>query len=201
MAAHLKRINPKANIRVLTEDVVTQKAASVLLDRDVVFLCTDNHWSRSVVNQIAYQYFIPTINMGVRIDMRDKTIIGAKGVVDVLRPDLPCLWCTQSLSADRIAAESLPIKERQERIREGYVENVGTAAPAVVSLTTTVAGLSVSTFLQLLTGFMNESGQVQRLNYYIQEGIVRRGSTSIQEKCICKNVRGCGDLCKLSTLF
>ncbi len=200
VAAHLKRINPNANIRALTEDVVMQKTASALLDRDLIFLCTDNHWSRSVMNQMVYQYFIPTINMGARIDAPEKRIIGATGVVDVLRPDLPCLWCSQALRSERIAAESLPAKERAERVREGYVENIGSTAPSVVSLTTTVASLSVTKFLQLLTGFMGEYGHVQRLNYRILEGVVSRGSTQIQEKCICKKVRGYGDLRTLNTL-
>ena len=200
VAAHLKRINPKATIYPLAEDVVKHKTASALLDRDLIFLCTDNHWSRSIVNEIAYQYFIPTINMGVRIDAPKKKITGAAGVVDVLRPDLPCLWCSQSLNADRIAAEGLPPAERRQRLREGYAENVGTATPSVISLTTTASSLSVTAFLQLLTGFMGEYGEIQRLNYRILEGTVSRGKTTLRDQCVCRKVRGYGDLRKLSTL-
>lgn len=200
VAAHLKRINPKATIYPLAEDVVKHKTASALLDRDLIFLCTDNHWSRSIVNEIAYQYFIPTINMGVRIDAPKKKITGAAGAVDVLRPDLPCLWCSQLLNADRIAAEGLPPAERRQRLREGYAENVGTATPSVISLTTTASSLSVTAFLQLLTGFMGEYGEIQRLNYRILEGTVSRGKTTLRDQCVCRKVRGYGDLRKLSTL-
>jgi hypothetical protein len=199
VAKHLKRINPNATIRAIVEDVVSQKGASTLLDRDIVFLCTDNHWSRAVVNEIVYQYFIPTINMGVRIDTKDEAILGA-GAVDVLRPDLPCLWCRGAVRAEQVSAESTPVKERQELIREGYAENVETNAPSVISLTTTVSSLSVTIFLQLITGFMGELGQIQRLNYDVLHGTVRRGISQVLDKCICKKVRGYGDLRKLNVL-
>lgn len=200
VARHLKRINPKAIVRAVPENVVMRDTANLLFDRDIIFLCTDNHWSRSIVNELAYQYFIPTINMGVRIDAPDRVITGGSGVVDVLRPDLPCLWCKGSVSAERITAESIPVEERGKLIREGYAENVGTNAPSVVSLTTTISALSVSVFLQLITGFMGEYGEIQRLNYDILNGTVRRGTTQILDKCICKKVRSYGDLRRLSVL-
>lgn len=200
VAHHLKHINPKVNVIALKEDVVTKKGVSALLDRDIIFLCTDNHWSRAVVNRLAYQYFIPVINMGVRVDAKDGGILGASGVIDILRPDLPCLWCSGAVRSDRVATESTPQQERRERVREGYVQDVGTNAPSVVSLTTAVSGLAVTCFLQLLTGFMKENGAIQRLNYHICSGEVRRGATQKLDKCICKSVRGFGDLKKLDVL-
>lgn len=194
VARHLKNINPKVTLCPICKDIVMPDAARVLLDRDIIFLCTDNLWSRSVVNELSYRYFIPIINMGVRIDARDGIIIGATGVVDVIRPDLPCLWCKGALDADRIAAESLPIGERNSRIREGYVQDVGSLAPSVVSLTTTVSGFAVTTFLQLVTGFMGQPGSVERLNYDICSNRVNPGRTKGLDKCICKKVRAHGDL-------
>ena len=187
-------------LRAVPKNVVMHDTTNFLLDRDIIFLCTDNHWSRAIVNEVTYQYFIPTINMGVRIDAPDRIITGASGIVDVLRPDLPCLWCNESVRAERITAESMPAEERRVLIREGYVENVGIEAPSVVSLTTTVSGLSVTAFLQLMTGFMGEYGIIQRLNYDIIAGTVRRGITQVKDKCVCKKVRGYGDLRKLSVL-
>jgi len=194
VARHLKNINPKVMVRAVSQDIVSQNAERILLDRDIIFLCTDNHWSRAVVNEVSYRYFIPTINMGVRIDAREGIIIGAAGVMDVLRPDLPCLWCKGSVNGERIAAESLPAEERRLRIREGYVQDVGSQAPSVVSLTTTISGFAVTAFLQLITGFMKESGCIERLNYDICYGTVTRGNTKPQDKCVCKKIRGYGDL-------
>jgi hypothetical protein len=196
---HLGAIRPDAQIRAVPLNVVLEDAAASLLDRDVIFLCTDDHWGRSVVNQIAYQYLVPTINVGMSIRATDGKITDALGVVDVLRPDLPCLWCRQFLRADRIAAESMPRKERHAREREGYVEGLETA-PSVVSITTAISAMAVTQFLQLLTDFMGPEGAIARLNYYIMDGTVRRGSSTILTGCICTKVRAFGDLKRLPTL-
>ncbi|MCL5962724.1 MAG: ThiF family adenylyltransferase [Chloroflexi bacterium] len=191
---HLKRINPDAMINTIQDSVVRNSACSALLDRDVIFCCTDDNWGRSVINQVAYQFLIPVINMGMRIDSKDEKIAGAAGSVHVLRPGKPCLWCYEFLRADRIRAESLPSTERDSLLREGYVENVDTPAPSVVPLTTTVAGLAVTQFLQLVTDFMGPGGDVSCLQYFMMEGIVRRGTRGTNTGCICQAVKGYGDL-------
>jgi hypothetical protein len=202
LQAHLKKINPEIKIQAIPKNVVLTDVAARLLDRDFIFLCTDDHWGRSIVNQIAYQYLIPTINLGMHIasDEKDGKISDGAGVVDVLRPDLPCLWCRQYLRADRIAAESMPKNARQSREREGYVENIQTPTPSVVSITTTLSGMAVTLFLQLVTDFMGSNGDIARLNYQILEGTVRRGRATIPKECVCKKVKGFGNLKTLPTL-
>lgn len=196
---HLLSVRPHTTVRAVPTSVVIESAASALLDRDVIFLCTDEHWGRSIVNQVSYQYLIPTINLGMSVRAKEGKISGAVGVVDVLRPGLPCLWCRQFLRADRIAAESMPRKDREARAREGYVDGVETA-PSVVSVTTTIAGLAVTQFLQLLTDFMGPAGEVARLNYNVMDGTVRRGTSTILDRCICKKTKAFGDLKRLPVL-
>lgn len=200
VASHLKKINSKANIQSIPKNVVLQDTATKLLDRDVVFLCTDDYWGRSIVNQIAYQYFIPTINIGIRIAVKDGIISGASGAIDILRPDIPCLWCKGFLRADRIAAESMPSSARKSLKREGYVEDIDTPAPSVMSITTALSGMAVTLFLQQITDFMGPAGEIARSNYFIMEGIVGRGNAAILRECVCSKVRGFGDLKALPTL-
>ena len=200
VARHLRRINSAIRLRTIPLNVVHPDAVALLLDRDVVFLCTDDHWGRAMVNQVAYQYLVPTINLGMRIDAPKHRLTGARGVVDLLQPDTPCLWCKGSIRANRIAAESMPDDQRQALEREGYAEGVGTQAPSVISVTTTLAGLGASVFLQLVTGFMGEGGRFSRLNYDILEGTVSRGKTPTLEGCICRRVRGRGHLEPLPTV-
>jgi hypothetical protein len=200
VARHLRSINPEARIESIPLNVVLKEAAVALRDRDVIFLCTDDHWGRSIVNEIAYQYLIPTINLGVRISAQDGKILHGVGAVDVLRPDKPCLWCSQFLRAERIAAESTPKSKRALLEREGYVEGLDTLAPSVVSVTTAVSGLAVGLFLQIVTDFMGATGEITRLNYNIMDGTVRRGETSTATPCVCTKVRGFGDLRSLSTV-
>jgi hypothetical protein len=200
VAQHLRRINPQANVQAIPKNVVTQEAATSLLDRDVIFLCTDDHWGRAMVNQIAYQYFVPTINLGIRIDSSGGQISHAIGVIDLLRPGTPCLWCRQFLSAARIAAESTPSRDRQSLQREGYVENIDTPAPSVVSLTTAVSGMAVNIYFQLLTDFMGPMGNLHRLNYNALDGTVRRGLIPLAAQCLCQKVKGFGGLKTLPTV-
>lgn len=200
IAAHLERIRPKSHIQIVPRNVVLREAAERLLDRDIVFLCTDDHWGRSIVNQICYQYFIPTINLGVNIAAENERISGAAGAADVLRPDNPCLWCSQFLRADRIAVESMPRSARRSLEREGYVEGIDTPAPSVVSVTTALSGMAVTLFLQLVADFMGPGGDIARLNYNIMDATVRRGRALIPNECVCKKVRGFGDLKPLPLL-
>lgn len=199
--SHLQKINPKANILAIQGDVVHHENASRLLDRDVIFLCTDEHWGRSIVNQIAYQYLIPTINLGLRIDSDKGIIKGAAGGVDILTPDKPCLWCRGFLSSDRIHAESLPKAERKALLREGYVEDIDTPTPSVINFTSTLASLAVTQFLQLITDFNQADPIPDRMNYFIQENEVSEGNVGgSQPSCICKKHKGFGELKSLNTL-
>ncbi|WKZ45868.1 MAG: ThiF family adenylyltransferase [Anaerolineales bacterium] len=200
VASNLRRINPNAQIRAITQNVVLSKTASLLLDRDVLFLCTDEHWGRSIVNQIAYQYMIPTINLGVRITSDAGVISHAIGTKDILRPDKPCLWCKQFLRSERIAAESMPIEERRNLLEQGYVEDIDSKTPAVISFTSSVASSAVSLFVHLLTNFMGDAGEISRINYDFLTGLSNRGITNIDKKCICQKVKGFGDLAPLPTL-
>jgi len=200
VARHLRRINPEARVRAIAGNVAYDEVARELLDRDCIFLCTDDHWGRSVVNQLAYQYLVPVINVGVRIAAKGGRIEGATGVIDVLRPDLPCLWCKGFLDPARIAAESQPEQDHQTLRQEGYVEGLESGQPAVVGMTTTMAGHAVSLFLHLITGFMGPGGNVQRLNWDVMTAEMRRGRTPISDGCICQKIKGRGDLAVRPTL-
>ncbi|MBI3892752.1 MAG: ThiF family adenylyltransferase [Candidatus Wallbacteria bacterium] len=194
VAEHLRAINPHARIRAFRADVTEASAARRLLDCDVIFACTDEHWGRAVLNQIAYQYLIPVVNLGVAIDGPEGTITGAVGVVQVLRPGLGCLWCGNYLNSERIRAESLPPDARQALEAEGYLRGVAEPAPSVVTITTAVAGLAGTLFLQLVTDFMASAGAVARINYFPLEAVAARGRVPVKTPCLCSKVKGKGDL-------
>jgi hypothetical protein len=197
---HMLKINPQARIVPYALNIVQEDAARALLDRDIIFLCTDDHWGRSVVNQIAYQYLIPVINLGIAIGSTNGEVMTGAGVIDILRPGKPCLWCSGFLRAEVIEAESIPQALREGLAREGYVEGLETRTPSVISMTTTIAGMATTQFLQIVTDFMRESGDVTRLNYNPLDGTVHRGKTGSRDNCICKKVQGFGDLKPLNTI-
>ena len=189
---HLIHINPEVNVKVFASHVQNDNVALNLRDRDIIFLCTDDHWGRAIVNQVCYQYFIPTINMGVRIDSHENRITGGAATVDVLRPDKACLWCKKAINPDRIAAEALPAEERASR--GSYVQGLDTKAPMVVPFTTLAASMAMSCFLQMVTDYLGEDGDGESYRFFIVDTEVRRGVTAISEDpCICKKCRGKGD--------
>lgn len=194
---HLLRINPEAEVRTFPSHVQDGDVALMLRDRDVIFLCTDDHWGRAVINQICYQYFIPTINMGVRIDSRDNRISVGVATVDVLRPDSACLWCKKALDPDRIAAEALPASERASR--GSYVQGLDTKAPMVIPFTTLAASMAMSRFLQIVTDYVGEQSEGESQRYFIMENEISHCTTSIsKDPCICKKGRAMGDLMKIN---
>lgn len=198
VARHLRRISPKLRVQAIHGDVTNKSVAHALLDRDLIFTCTDNHhWGRAVLNQIAYQYLIPVINVGVALDGEEGTIRGGLGMVQVLRPGLGCLWCAGYLDSTRIRDEALPVDERRRLEAEGYARGVDGNAPSVVTLTTTIAGMAGTQFLQLVTDFMGEAGEVSRLNHFVLEGVIARGTVAPRPDCLCSKVKGRGDLTSL----
>lgn len=197
VASHLKKINPRVRVRAIKQNVILDTVAPLLLDRDIIFLCTDEHWGRSIVNQLAYQYLIPTINVGVKISSTNGTITNAVGALDVLRPDVACLWCKQFLRSKRISAESTPISKRQSLLEEGYVEDLATKEPSVISFTSSVASSATSIFLHMFTNFMGESGNISRISFDFLTGVSRRGITQIDKNCICLKAKGKGDFMPL----
>lgn len=119
------------------------------------------------------------------------------GVVQVLRPGHGCLWCCGFLSSDRIRAESLSPEERQALEAEGYLVGIDESAPSIVTVTTTVAALASTWFIQLATDFMGEAGDLSRQNYDLLTGEVRRGRISPQQTCVCQKVKAKGDLAEI----
>lgn len=194
IAKRLRSIAPRIKTNLSNENVVKKEACRLLLDRDVIFSCTDDHWGRALLNQVAHQYLIPVINLGVRVDSKDGKISGAAGDVSILRPGKPCLWCYGFLNPERIRSESLPTDVRDGLLREGYVQGIDDKSPSVVSLTTTVSGLAVTLFLQLLTDFMGIEGDIALQKYNIMEGDVRRGTAAVKPDCCCQSYKGYGDM-------
>jgi hypothetical protein len=94
----------------------------------------------------------------------------------------------------------MPEADRRTLAKEGYVEGLDTPAPSVIGINTAIAGHAVMLFLQLVTGFMGESGAVARLRYDAMDGTVRRGKTPIAKQCLCRQVRAYGDLRPLNTI-
>ncbi len=141
-------INPEARVREIVGDIVDEAQARGIGGYDFVFLCTDSHASRAVVGQAAYQYLVPTIDMGVSITVAEGRVSHITGRVQMLAPGLACLACTGALDAEQIRREMLT---PEQRAADPYVIGGQAPQPAVVSINSTMASLALTMFLGAVT--------------------------------------------------
>jgi molybdopterin/thiamine biosynthesis adenylyltransferase len=189
-----RRLKSGSRYSAVFESVTNSKGTTPLLQCDVVIGCTDNHWSRMVLNTLAYQYHVPVIDCGVEIQPGG----ASGGRVSWLYPGMPCLWCLDILDAERIRVEQLPDATRLDEVRRGYVRGLDEPAPAVVSVNGVIASLAVTELIARVTAFAGEpQSRPGNLMYRIRDGVVRRiAATSRPECLVCgrHGVQGAGDL-------
>jgi hypothetical protein len=178
------RINPDARIETRKESVLQARTARSLAAADFVFNCTDSHGSRAVINQVAYQYLVPTIDMGVVIAASQAKISHIVGRVQLLAPGVACMTCANLLQPEQIRRDLMTEFERQ---KDPYIPGGVEHAPAVISLNSTVASLAVTMFLNTA---INIPGAARFLNYDAITGVVRPAVCPVHPSCIVCSYRG-----------
>lgn len=172
-------INNKTNIHAIKGDVTYENIAKQLISCDFIFCCTDSHASRAVINQIAYQYFIPTIDMGVSISTKDGVVTYITGRVQMLSPGLGCLVCGNVLDGNTIRREMM--NEEQVKADPYFHSSIGEPEPAVISLNGTISSLAVTMFLGAVTNIPARA----KLQYYDGiKGTLRSAIQSQNPSCI-----------------
>ncbi|HUC36465.1 MAG TPA: ThiF family adenylyltransferase [Acidimicrobiales bacterium] len=188
-----RRTGRMTAITEISESVETREAAESLLRCDVVFGCTDNQVSRTILNVIAFQYYTPVMDLGVEL----QTTGAMGGRVTWLAPGGACLWCMGVLDAERVRVEQLTPELRADEEARGYIQGLDEPAPAVVSINGVVASLAVTEMLARFTGFAGRDSRSTLLLYRLVDGVVRRTSPSGRAGCpTCSKsgLLGAGDL-------
>lgn len=180
----VRRIHSGINVHALQESVLREATARKLLDCDLIFCCTDSHGSRAVLNQLSYQYLIPVIDTGVRIDALAGKISSVVGRVQLLSPGLPCLSCSGLLDSEQIRRDFLSDAERKA---DSYITGYSEPQPAVVSINGVVASLAVTMFLSAVAGVPSAG---RHLLYLVIESVVRRIGGEPAPNCIVCSARG-----------
>lgn len=170
-------INPDAVVRIVAGDIADDVVACELLDRDLIFGCTDSHASRAVLGQVAYQYLIPVIDMGVSLSVRAGRLAKITGRVQLLSPGLPCFSCLELLDGETIRREMLT---PEQRAADPYIEGAHEPQPSVISLNSTMSSLAVSMFLGAVTDAPLEASF---LRYDGIKGLVRPVAGAIDSDC------------------
>lgn len=198
VARHVNGLGFGTSADSLAADVRTEGVARRLLDLDLVISTTDTHSSRALVNQVAFQYYVPVIDVGVKVGTAtDGSVSGMPIEVRLLLPDEPCLWCLGVLNAERIREENLPADERERLRAEGYIQGVDGPQPSLAALNNVAASIAATLALQLATD--RDSG----LSAFILdpwELYLQPIEMTIDPECLCRHWRGRADATTLPTL-
>jgi molybdopterin/thiamine biosynthesis adenylyltransferase len=185
-------------VDVMCEDVRRETVLRRILDCDLVINTTDTQSSRAFLNQVSYQYYLPLIDVGVRVGTKlDGSVSGMPAEVRVLLPDNGCLWCRKVLDSQAIYEENLPQSERDKLAHEGYVQAVTGPQPSVIPLNYFGAAAATTTSLRLLSGQPVPSASVV---FDAWEQYVHRLNADVDPLCICKEWRGKGDSVQIAYL-
>jgi molybdopterin/thiamine biosynthesis adenylyltransferase len=171
-------INPGIHVEAAMDDVVDEAVAAKLLEVDFIFCCTDSMASRAVINQIAYQYLIPVIDIGVAINVRDGHIASVTGRVQMLTPGLGCLVCADGLDGQQVRWELMSTAQRRA---DPYFQNASVPQPAVMPLNGIVTSAAVAMFLSAVTGY---PGDARLLHYDGMRGSMRPQILRPRHRCI-----------------
>src|SRR5439155_2792487 len=104
-----------------------------------------------VLNQLAFQYLVPVVDVGVRIVQMHGTTRDAVAEVRLVGPGRTCLVCQGVLDPELVAAELMSSEDRDEYRRRGYVVGgIGEPVPSLVTMTSIAGTLGVSAAMSWL---------------------------------------------------
>lgn len=175
----IRMISPNAEVMAVCGNVLDLTTSRFLTDCDLVFCCPDSQGSRLVLNRLAYQHFIPVIDMGSEIICHDGAVEQIAGRVRLLSPGLGCLVCSNAL--DWLAV-SKDLRGEAHRAAGVYGADETVPQPSVMPLNSVAASLAVGMFLSVVTGLP------MRARYQLYDavrGVVRDAIPAREEKCVC----------------
>ncbi|MGD0992888.1 MAG: ThiF family adenylyltransferase [Gemmatimonadales bacterium] len=173
----IKALAPSAVVREIKDDVTKAKVAREVLKAAFFFCCTDSHGSRAVLTQLSSQYWVPGVDLGVRIDVSQDGAASVVGRVQMLAPGLPCLSCSGVLDPEQVRRD---LMTDAQRAQDPYIVGAHVPQPAVISFNVTAGGFAVTMFLAALIGTPGAS-RYQLLRF--DAGVVKSIACSPDPQC------------------
>jgi molybdopterin/thiamine biosynthesis adenylyltransferase len=189
---HLETLGLSTRVTTLAIDIRSEDAVRRLLDCDVVVNTTDTQSSRAFLNQVAYQYWLPVVDVGVRIGTTVSGAVSGMPVeVRVLLPDNGCLWCRKGvLDSETIYEENLPTREREKLAEEGYVQGLGQHQPSLAPLNYLASAIALLTMVRLYSG---QALPAASTVFDAWEQYVHPLPAEVDPDCVCSAWRGKAD--------
>jgi len=177
-------VNPAAVVEAIQGDVRDASIIRRLLDVDIFLSCTDSQGSRAALTQLAYQYLVPGIDVGVAIHVGPTGVSHVSGRVQMLAPGLACLLCAGVLDPELVRRDLLT---DEARAADSYIVGAAVPQPAVISLNSVASSLAVTMLLSAVTG-VPVATRHQRLR--LEAGVVSRVETAPAPSCPWCSPRG-----------
>jgi molybdopterin/thiamine biosynthesis adenylyltransferase len=175
-------------VNVYPQHITNLKIAKALRDCDMIFGCTDDEWGRSILCRMAIDYYVPVIDVGVKIDSIEGSIVSVQGRVTTLVPGTACLFCRGRITTEGVRAqviESFNPMQAEELRRQRYVPELQDNAPAVIAFTTAVASTAVGELLHRLTRFMGSERVSSKVIHFFDESKMRTNHVLPGYDCFC----------------
>ena len=151
-----------AKLQPIVGDVAWRSVAERLRDCDFIFLAADSMRARLVVNAIAHQYLVPSIQMGAKIRRGLRGgLEDAMSAVRHVRPGTGCLWCNGLIDPTQLAIEAKSDRERKE---QAY--GVQEPDPSVITLNAVAAAHAVNDFLFDFLGLRNGDAIYEHFHFF-----------------------------------
>ena len=190
----------------LATNVVEPAAAAALTRCDWIVLAADSQQARHLTNVIAHAYYIPVVQVGVKIPVDANT--GDVGeIFTAARRILPtsgCFWCNGLIDPTSLQLEALGAEGERAR---AYVGS-DAPAPSVVTLNGIAVSMALTEMLLSVTGLLEDPPNVETTTTYARflprVGRLHQDEPRRDEDCLyCGNtiesLRGRGDSAPLPT--
>jgi molybdopterin/thiamine biosynthesis adenylyltransferase len=148
-AAAIRAIMPGAAVEEIVGDVTFGAIARKVATSDFIFSCTDTEGSRAVLGQVAYQYLVPMVDVGVNIVVENGSVRYLEGRAQMFAPGLGCYVCGEQLDWQTVRRD---LQTEHHRREDPYFTGGGEPQPAVISLNGVVASFGVTMFLGVIAG-------------------------------------------------
>lgn len=183
---------PSAEVQGFQTSVEDSSIRPTLITADAIVICTDNTTSRAFLNQLAQQYLIPVLDMGVEFVVNSEgAVVNEVGRINLMRPSTACLICSGQVDPRRLSAESIP---REDRQKDGsYLRGMDDPQPSMMAFNMEVAARGMQVLVGFITGLMVTAADVYESRSFLRRkggSLSRQVAKRRRDDCIVCGTQG-----------
>jgi hypothetical protein len=201
----IKEISPDTRLIGFKGDLMDEKVLDELIRCDLILGCTDSHYARAALGDIAIHYLIPVLDLGVRMRAEEGILREQAGEITKYAPGLPCPWCQGRVDPKTIRYETATEAERRfwiEAAADAEARGVdgaqywgGTPPPELtVGYLTTVVGALGAGYAE---GWLTGAGRMPHSRFQFDLGLSALGVVADERPpradCACRKTLGWAD--------